>query len=265
MAREKLLANVQRFVNESEFLPHRTALSQVTASAVLFRDGQGKEVSLSELSDGFRSTLSLIFELLRQLVAAFGIEIFSEDGRSIIVPGVVMIDEVDAYLHPSWQHRIGQWFKACFPRIQFFVTTHSPIICQAAEGSTIFRLPTPGANEEGKMLEGPDRDRLIFGDVLDAYGTKVFGEEVTRSESAKERLDELARLNLKELSETGLTAAEQRRQQELRATEGSQQPVCGACEGPSCGWITPQCGERCSANTESSPACKRSSPQPRRR
>ena len=47
--------------------------------------------------------------------------------------GVILIDEIDAHLHPAWQKRIGFWLKAHFPNIQFIVTTHSPFICQAAD------------------------------------------------------------------------------------------------------------------------------------
>ena len=49
-----------------------------------------------------------------------------------MAPGVVLIDEVDAHLHPTWQRRIGLWFREHFPKLQFIVSTHSPLICQAA-------------------------------------------------------------------------------------------------------------------------------------
>lgn len=39
--------------------------------------------------------------------------------------GVVLIDEVDLHLHPSWQGRMMPLFRT-FPNIQFIVTTHSP-------------------------------------------------------------------------------------------------------------------------------------------
>ncbi len=222
---DTFLANLKSLVNETEFLPHQMQLAQIKSSEVIFRDGQGKEVPITDLSDGFRAMLSMTFELLRQMAAVFGpAKIFGEGGRSVKVPGVVMIDEVDAHLHPTWQHRIGQWFKRCFPQVQFLVTTHSPIICQAAEGGTLFRLPAPGSDEQGQMLEGAQRDRLIYGDVLDAYGTHAFGEGVTRSEAAMERIDELAQLNQKELTEAGLTKDEQRRQEELRAALPGMDP-----------------------------------------
>src|SRR5438132_1106565 len=60
-------------------------------------------------------------------------------------PGVVLIDEVDSHLHPEWQRQIGFWLKRHFPKMQFIVTTHSPLICQAADVKGLFHLPAPGA------------------------------------------------------------------------------------------------------------------------
>jgi len=40
-------------------------------------------------------------------------------------PGIVMIDELDLHLHPTWQRRVIHDLKRTFPQIQFVVTTHS--------------------------------------------------------------------------------------------------------------------------------------------
>src|SRR5712671_2638426 len=116
-----------------------------------------------------------------------------------LAPGVVLIDEVDAHLHPTWQRRIGLWLREHFPKMQFIVTTHSPLICQAADVGTVWRLPQPGTNETGRMLAGVELDRLLYGNVLDAYSTEAFGEDINRSEESKKKLHRLAELNYKEL------------------------------------------------------------------
>src|SRR5262245_35800229 len=41
-------------------------------------------------------------------------------------PGVVLIDELDVHLHPSWQRRVVADLKKTFPGIQFICTSHSP-------------------------------------------------------------------------------------------------------------------------------------------
>ena len=130
---------------------------------------------------------------------------------------MVAIDEIDAHLHPAWQQRIGDWFVEHFPETQFFVTTHSPIICRAARRGSVWLLPVPGTDEQPRRIKGHELNRLIDGNILDAYGTELFGEEVTRSEHSKGKLEKLARLNRKRLR-TPLSPAEQRELEQLRAT-----------------------------------------------
>lgn len=213
-----LLDQIQSFLNRPGFLPHGTRLAEVSSDGVAFTDGNGARVRIEELSDGFRSVLGLTLELLRHLSIACGPDkIFSADAMpEVIAPGVVLIDEVDAHLHPTWQREIGGTLVRLFPQMQFIVTSHSPLICQAAEYGTVFLLPRPGTEEEGRMLTGVELDRLRYGNVLDAYGTGVFGYGVTRSDSGREKLERLAHLNLKEL-DAGLSAAEEEEQGNLRA------------------------------------------------
>lgn len=163
-----LLNALTAFINGSGLLPHGAQLDEVKSNEVRFRDGNGVPIAVEQLSDGFRSIMSMTFELIRQMTRVFTpAEIFdSADATKIKVPGVVLIDEVDAHLHPSWQHRVGGWFRAHFPRMQFLVTTHSPIICQAADVGSVFRLATPGSAEKSGMLTGVELDRLLYGSVL---------------------------------------------------------------------------------------------------
>jgi energy-coupling factor transporter ATP-binding protein EcfA2 len=215
---DHLLDDIKAFVNQPDFLPFGAQLLEVSSRQVTFVDGNGCEVPVQELSDGYRSILSMTFELIRQLAGEYGTErLFDADDPTIImVPGVVLIDEVDAHLHPTWQRRVGLWFRQHFPKIQFIVTTHSPLVCQAAEVGTVFRLPAPGSSEEPRMVIGHELDRLLFGDILDAYGTGIFGQGITRSLKSRNRLERLAHLNLKEINQ-GLSDQEEREQERLRA------------------------------------------------
>lgn len=213
----ELLGHLEQFVNQAGFLPHNMKLTAISSEGVQFADANGYPVLVQELSDGYRSILSMTFELIRQLSRYYSPEaLFDDRHETVIVPGVVLIDEVDAHLHPTWQKRIGLWLTEHFPRIQFIVTTHSPLICQAATSGSIFLLPRPGSDETGRMLEGADFDRLVYGDILDAYSTGAFGSGATRSEKANEMRERLAVLNVKEVR-SGLSAAELAEQIRLRA------------------------------------------------
>jgi len=206
------------FINQDGFLPDSTCLTDITSDAVRFLDGKGATVEIDNLSDGYRSILSLTLELIRQLAQAFGPDkVFDKKRPNTVTPaGVVLIDEIDAHLHPTWQRRVGEWFRTRFPNIQFIVTTHSPIICQAANPGSVYRLPRPGTDEKGRFIKGHELKRLLYGSIEEAYGTEVFGDGITRSTASLAMLDELAALNVRELDEE-LTAVEKTRLKELRS------------------------------------------------
>ena len=221
---KKIQNEVIDFVNKANLLPHGVRIKKVTAKRLLLIDGDGSTVAIEEMSDGYRSILSLLFELMRIMFVSFGTEAACSkiDGKAgtVLLSGVVAIDEIDAHLHPAWQKFIGDWFVEHFPDTQFFVTTHNPIICRAARKGSVWLLPAPGSSDFPRRIAGSELDRLIDGDILDAYGTEIFGEDVTRSERSKEKLQELAQLNRKRLSKK-LTAKEQGRLNRLRATMSS--------------------------------------------
>ncbi len=215
----QLLVDIRKFINQPGFLPHGVRLESVTSKAVSFIDGNGVKVPVTALGDGFRSILSLTFELVRQMSAAWphgSIFEHKDDFTTVKRSGVVLIDEIDAHLHPSWQRLIGFWLTKHFPKLQFIVTTHSPLVCHAAEYGSIFRLATPGTDELARMPSGLERDRLIFGSVLDAYGTELFGKDVSRSEAAQKKQARLAELNQKALS-ANLVTRELSEQRSLQA------------------------------------------------
>ena len=214
-----LLELLKRFVNETNFLPSGLRIEEVTSRNVMFRDANAAKVPVTDLSDGYRSVLSMTFEIVRQMAMTFGPEgIFDPDDPTKVKPkGVVIIDEIDAHLHPTWQSRIGRWFCNRFPNIQFIVSTHSPLVCQSAENGSVYRLPRPGSGEKGGKVKRDALRRLVHGTVLDAYGTEAFGSEAatTRSPRSRRLHRRLAQLNNLELVE-GLSPSEERERDRLR-------------------------------------------------
>lgn len=226
---EHIFQHLKTFINQTGFLPHNAQLDSVGIDGeLIFLDGNGNLINVTEMSDGYRSILSLTFELIRQLVRVYGgARVFYKikDGElQIDLPGVVLIDEIDAHLHPAWQTRIGQWFTKYFSNIQFIVSTHSPLICRACEKGSIWRLTAPGSEVPSGEITGTDKDRLIFGNILDAYGTEVFGENTVRSTKSEEKLERLGRLNM--LSAFGkITKKEEKERQELQKILATDAPT----------------------------------------
>ena len=218
---DDIIDAIHSFIDDTELLPHGAHTAGVSSGRIEMLDGRDAQVTVEEMSDGYRSILSLTLELMRLMFSTFdtrtALDAINTTAGTIALPGVVAIDEIDAHLHPAWQQRIGDWFVDHFPETQFFVTTHSPIICRAARRGSVWLLPVPGSEEKPRRIKGHELNRLIDGNILDAYGTDLFGEEVTRSEHSKEKLEKLARLNRKRLS-TALSPTEQRDLELLRAT-----------------------------------------------
>ena len=89
-------------------------------------------------------------------------------------PGVVVIDEIDLSLHPTWQKRIVGILKTLFPRIQFICATHSPFIIQSLEEGELFTLDTndqtPDTEYSGESIE--DIAEGIMGVEMPQYSEK---------------------------------------------------------------------------------------------
>ena len=87
------------------------------------------------LSQGYQSMIAWICDLLGQA--------FLERGASVdpkTLEGVALLDELDLHLHPTWQRRIVPILKRAFPRLQFVVTTHSPLVLTGFEQHEIVAL-----------------------------------------------------------------------------------------------------------------------------
>jgi predicted ATP-binding protein involved in virulence len=102
---------------------------------VIFTDGQTLPYHL--LSDGLRTMLLMVAD-----IAYRACELNPHLGKSAIVetPGIVLIDEIDLHLHPTWQRRVVRNLQDIFPKIQFIATTHSPIIIQSLKPGEVINL-----------------------------------------------------------------------------------------------------------------------------
>ena len=79
--------------------------------------------------------------------------------------GVVLIDELELHMHPTWQRKILGVLKTTFPNLQFIVTTHSPIILsEADENYNLFFMQRDGNDIEVSpitQLNGYDANAVL--------------------------------------------------------------------------------------------------------
>ncbi len=104
---------------------------------------------LDQLSDGERSILAIVADLVRRLSLANPAIDNPLEGA-----GVVLIDEIELHLHPTWQRNIIEKLRATFPNIQFIATTHSPFVIQSLRPGELINLdPGEFGNFPGKSIE----------------------------------------------------------------------------------------------------------------
>lgn len=80
------------------------------------------KLAASWLSHGYQSTIAWLADLVGHILWEANTELSPSE-----MEGLVLIDEIDLYLHPTWQRTLIQALKKTFPRIQFVATTHSPL------------------------------------------------------------------------------------------------------------------------------------------
>lgn len=203
-----------------ELMPNQITVDRVDSDGLWLKDRNGLQLAWNDMSDGYRSALALLADILRHLINAYGIEGLAERGADgklrIVKSGVVMIDEIDAHLHPEWQREIGFWLKSHFPKVQFLVTTHSPIICQAADENGLFVLPEPGGEDRPRALTSAEYKTVIASRPDTILLTPAFGLQNTRSPRAVEGRAEYAKLMAKQRAGASLTQAERSRVQQLQ-------------------------------------------------
>ena len=88
----------------------------------IFDTPDGK-LPFDALSQGTQSIIHSIARLVLGYAEYYDFPANFEDK-----PGVIIIDEIDAHLHPAWQRRFIPALAHRFPKLQIFCSTHSPLM-----------------------------------------------------------------------------------------------------------------------------------------
>jgi hypothetical protein len=96
------------------------------------------------LSQGYQSTFAWVADLLGHAFLDAGKDV---DPKTL--EGIVLLDEIDLHLHPTWQRRMVPMMRQVFPRLQFIVTTHSPLVLTGFEADEIIELTI----EDGEVVQ----------------------------------------------------------------------------------------------------------------
>lgn len=93
---------------------------------VYFEYMDGREARFEDLSDGYRRLINIVLDLAFRCCALN--RTLYHDKCCEETTGVVCIDELDGHLHPALQSTIIKSLQQTFPKLQFIISTHAPLI-----------------------------------------------------------------------------------------------------------------------------------------
>jgi len=103
-----------------------------TTFQVLMNTADGV-VPLESLSQGMSSVIGWVGALIERMF-----EIYPKEEHPERMPALVLVDEIDAHMHPAWQQVFVSALSASFIRVQFIVSTHSPLIVAGLEPRQVY-------------------------------------------------------------------------------------------------------------------------------
>jgi predicted ATP-binding protein involved in virulence len=118
-------------------------------------------LNINQLSAGEKMLMILVADLARRLIVAN-----PKNDNPLRGEGVILIDEIDLHLHPSWQRAVVLNLTKNFPNCQFIITTHSPVILAEVKPENIIILKDFKALQNTQHTFGRDTNSILL-DIMD--------------------------------------------------------------------------------------------------
>lgn len=188
--------------------PQTYEISVVTDDGVLPIEG---------VSQGMTSLIGWVGLLLQRFY-----EVYGDDQDPTQRFALILIDEIDAHLHPAWQQTLVANLSQLFPNAQFIATTHSPLIVGGLPPEQVIRL---ARDEEGRVVQVNVEQAMTVGRADQILTGELFGLKTTLAlnEETQEDLNNYKVL----LGKSNRTAREEKTFQELRRRLHASMPMSG--------------------------------------
>jgi len=146
---------------------------ELRGSKLVYTDIFGIENSFLDLSLGQRVTIALMGDIAIRLF-----DFQPEVEKVEDLQGIVLIDELELHLHAKWQRKFPTLLKTYLPKVQFIVSTHSPmIVLGMPENTCYFHVQK---DQEGNIQAEKveiDVKNMLAGQILTS---PLFGLETVR-------------------------------------------------------------------------------------
>ncbi|RHO97593.1 DUF2813 domain-containing protein [Clostridium sp. AF37-5AT] len=126
---------VAEFMYQMNELKEKPQITYSRAFNDIVYTENGETIPVNYLSAGYQSLLWMVMDM------AFRMAVLNPGKASLNeCEGIVLIDEVDMHLHPKWQWKIVDALQKSFPKIQFILATHSPIIISSCKNAALLEI-----------------------------------------------------------------------------------------------------------------------------
>lgn len=179
-----------------------SAVKQVIKNAILYMFGEDYEFEFDRRqSDGVENIINIYCSIIWLFTWDKDIEDIKYDKLKQLLcdtSAVVMIDEIEAFLHVYVQSRMLQKFKEDFSKCSFVFTTHSPLLLSRYYNIRKFQLDNGILNEINADLYYKDLDNIYevyfnvvefpkeAGEIINRLGDYICGEEYNRDVIVKD-------------------------------------------------------------------------------
>jgi predicted ATPase len=171
-------------------------------------------IPIDYVSQGTSSLLGWIGVLWRRLFDMGGKELRMQEKHAL-----VLIDEIDAHMHPKWQQTLPVDIRRLFPSLQVIATTHSPLIVPSLESGEVFSITRSSATNKLGVEKITENFRGYRADQI--LTSRLFSLVTSRDKQTYEELMEYTQLAV----ETNLDQAQQDRLKELTAKLNVRVPL----------------------------------------
>lgn len=185
-----------------ENLLRNNAVRQVVKNAIIYMFGEDYEFDFDRRqSDGVENIINIYCSIIWLFTWDKDIEDIKYDKLKQLLcdtSAVVMIDEIEAFLHVYVQSRMLQKFKEDFSKCSFVFTTHSPLLLSRYYNIRKFQLDNGILNEINADLYYKDLDNIYedyfnveefpkeVGEIINRLGDYICGEEYNRDVIVKD-------------------------------------------------------------------------------
>lgn len=204
-----------RYSLKEELKPGQDIMYSSRYKEIALKNEDATIIRFSSLSDGYRNVIKIVTDIAARICI---LNPYLKEKALEITPGVVVIDELDLSLHPTWQKRIVRILKRLFPKIQFICATHSPFIIQSLEPGELIALD--------KLI-----DEEYSGQSIEDIAEGIMDVDMPQYSEKKEEMYQAAREYFEALDQNDISGEELQRLKEradVLAAEYSDNPAYGA-------------------------------------